>query len=224
MFALQMAASVMNAILNNQLLIHGGDMAISVMGIVHAVMMFIAMPIFGLNQGVQPIIGYNYGAAKYDRVLRTLQLSILCATLACVTGFLVVMFAPSYVVALFHRHDQPSGPQLMDLGTHALRICAAMFPIVGFQIVSSGYFQAVGKPKHALLLGLSRQFLLLIPAVILLPHFLGLDGLWCAFPTADLCSSVLTGLWLFFELRHLRDRQGEVLAQQGAITSQTGPV
>ena len=173
LFAMQMAGSVMNAILNNQLLIHGGDLAISVMGIVHAVMMFIAMPIFGLNQGVQPIIGYNYGAAKYDRVLRTLQLSILCATLACVTGFLVVMFAPSYVVGLFHRHDQPSGPQVMNLGTHAIRICAAMFPIVGFQIVSSGYFQAVGKPKQALLLGLSRQFLLLIPAILIIPRFPG---------------------------------------------------
>ena len=96
MFAMQMAGSIMNALLNNQLLVHGGDLAISVMGIVHAVMMFVAMPIFGLNQGVQPIIGYNYGAAKYDRVLRTLQLSILCATLACVAGFLVVMLAPSY--------------------------------------------------------------------------------------------------------------------------------
>ena len=108
----------------------------------------------------------------------------------------------------------------MQLGTHAIRICAAMFPVVGFQIVSSGYFQAVGKPKHALLLGLSRQFLLLIPAIMILPRFLGLDGIWIAIPAADLCSSILTGTWLFFELRHLRDRHGEVLAQQNAATSQ----
>jgi putative MATE family efflux protein len=214
MFAIQMAGSVMNATLNHQLLLYGGDLAISVMGIVHAVMIFFAMPIFGLNQGVQPIIGYNYGAAKYDRVLRTLELSMLCATVVCVAGFLVVMLAPSSVVALFHRPQQPSGQQLMQLGTHALRICAAMFPVVGCQIVGAGYFQAVGRPKQALLLGLSRQFLLLIPAIMILPRFLDLDGVWIAIPTADVCSSVLTGTWLFWELRHLRDRHGAVLRRQ----------
>ena len=189
MFAMQMAASVMNAILCNQLRFYGGDLAISVMGIVHAVAMFVAMPIFGLNQGAQPIIGYNYGAGKYDRVLRTLQLAILYATLICVVGFVVAMFAPSHVIALFNRNDQ----QLRDLGTHAIRICLAMFPLIGFQIVSSSYFQWVGKPKHALFLGLSRQVLLLIPAIIIIPYFLGLDGIWIAIPTADFCSSVLTG-------------------------------
>jgi putative MATE family efflux protein len=205
MFAMQMA--VMNAILYNQLRFYGGDLAISVMGIVHAVAMFVAMPIFGLNQGAQPIIGYNYGAGKYDRVLRTLQLAILYATLICVVGFVVAMFAPSHVIALFNRNDQ----QLRDLGTHAIRICLAMFPIIGFQIVSSSYFQWVGKPKHALFLGLSRQVLLLIPAIVIIPYFLGLDGVWIAIPTADFCSSVLTGAWLFVELRHLRDRHGKVI-------------
>jgi Na+-driven multidrug efflux pump len=81
-----------------------------------------------------------------------------------------------------------------------------MFPIIGFQIVSASYFQAVGKPKHALFLGLSRQVLLLIPAILILPYFFGLNGVWAAIPTADLCSSLLTGFWLFLELRHLRDR------------------
>jgi putative MATE family efflux protein len=218
MFAMQMAASVMNAILYNQLRFYGGDLAISVMGIVHAVAMFVAMPIFGLNQGAQPIIGYNYGAGKYDRVLRTLQLAILYATLICVAGFVVAMFAPSHVIALFNRNDQ----QLRDLGTHAIRICLAMFPIIGFQIVSSSYFQWVGKPKHALFLGLSRQVLLLIPAIVIIPYFLGLDGIWIAIPTADFCSSVLTGAWLFVELRHLRDRHGKVI-DMNRETSNTEP-
>jgi putative MATE family efflux protein len=212
MFAMQMAASVMNAILNNQLRTYGGDLAISVIGIIHAVALFVAMPIFGLNQGAQPIIGYNYGARKYDRVERTLQTAILFATSICVAGFLIVMIFPSQVIGLFNRDDD----SLMQLGTHAIRICLVMFPIIGFQIVSSSYFQAVGKPKHALLLGLSRQVLLLIPAILILPRFFGLDGVWAAIPTADFCSSVLTGIWLVFELRHLRDRHVQTMQDEPA--------
>jgi putative MATE family efflux protein len=204
LFAMQLAASVMNAILNSQLRAYGGDLAISVIGIIHAVALFIAMPIFGLNQGAQPIIGYNYGAQRYDRVKKTLQTAILLATGICVAGFLIVMLFPAQVIGLFNPRD----PMLMRLGTHAIRICLVMFPIIGFQIVSASYFQAVGKPKHALLLGLSRQVLLLIPAILILPRFFGLDGVWAALPIADFCSSVLTGTWLAWELRHLRERHG----------------
>jgi putative MATE family efflux protein len=206
MFAMQMAASVMNAILNNQLRIYGGDLAISVIGIIHAVALFIAMPIFGLNQGAQPIIGYNYGARKFDRVKKALQTAILFATAICLAGFFVVMVFPLQVIWLFNREDET----LMHLGTQAIRICMVMFPIIGFQIVSASYFQAVGKPKHALFLGLSRQVLLLIPAILILPYFFGLNGVWAAIPTADLCSSVLTGTWLWLELRHLRDRHAAI--------------
>jgi len=204
-FAMQIAAATLNAILNHQLHRYGGDLAISVMGIVYAVTLFIAMPVFGINQGAQPIIGYNYGAENFDRVKKTLQTAILAATTITAAGFFVAMIFPSQVVWLFNRDD----PTLMHMGTHALRICLVMFPIVGFQIVSASYFQAVGKPKHALLLSLSRQLLLLIPAVFILPCFFGLDGLWAAFPTADLGSSVLTGIWLLWELRHLHRRHIE---------------
>jgi len=207
-FAMQMAASAMNAILNNQLRIYGGDPAISVMGIVYAVALFIAMPIFGINQGAQPIIGYNYGAGKFERVKKTLQTAILAATVFCSTGFLVVMVFPSHVIRLFDRGDA----SLVQLGTHAIRVCLLMLPLVGFQIVSSSYFQAVGKPKHAMLLGLSRQVLLLIPAILLLPCLFGLDGIWAAIPTADLGSCILTAICLFSELRHLRWRHTETTA------------
>jgi putative MATE family efflux protein len=204
MFAIQMAASVMNAILNNQLRIYGGDLAISVVGIIHAVGLFIAMPVFGINQGAQPIIGYNYGAKKFNRVKKALQTAILAATAICLTGFLIVMVFPSHVIRLFNREDE----SLMRLGTHAIRICLIMLPIIGFQIVivSASYFLAVGKPKQAMLLGLSRQVLLLIPAILVLPYFFGLDGIWAAIPAADLGSSMLTGIWLMLELRHLRKR------------------
>lgn len=210
MFTMQIAASVLNAILNNQLRVFGGDLAISVMGIIYAVLLFIAMPVFGINQGAQPIIGYNYGARRFSRVKKALLTAILAATGITSTGFLVVMLFPSQVIWLFSREDAT----LVRLGTHAIRICLMMLPIVGFQIVSSSYFQAVGKPKHAMLLGLSRQVLLLIPAVLILPHLFGLDGVWVAIPTADLGSSVLTGIWLVLELRHLRQRQAEAVEEE----------
>ncbi len=213
MFGMQLAASVMNAILNNQLRLQGGDLAISVMGIIHSVAFFIAMPIFGLNQGAQPIIGYNYGAQKYDRVKRTLQLAVLWATVICVAGFVLVMLFPQDIIRLFNPHD----PHLLVLGSRAIRLCLAMIPIIGFQIVSASYFQAVGKAKTALFLGLSRQVLLLIPAILIWPIFLGLDGVWIAIPSADLGSSILTGIWLTIELRHLRDRHVESVAQRQRV-------
>ncbi len=220
MFGMQLAASVMNAILNHQLRMNGGDLAISVMGIVHSVAFFIAMPVFGLNQGAQPIIGYNYGARQYDRVKRTLQLAVMWATMICVAGFVVVMMFPEQLIRLFNDEDA----DLLRLGTHAIRICLAMIPIIGFQMVSASYFQAVGKAKIALFLGLSRQVLLLIPAILIWPYFLGLNGVWIAIPTADLCSSMLTGTWLLFELRHLRDRHEESMTrtEQSAVAEPGG--
>jgi len=204
-FAMQLAASVTNALLNNQLGLHGGDLAISVMGAIYASALFIVMPIFGITQGAQPIIGYNYGAEKFDRVKGTLLSAILAATTITVAGFVAVMLFPSQVVALFNHEDQ----DFLRLGTHAIRICLVMLPIVGFQIVGASYFQAVGKPKHAMFLGLSRQVLLFIPAVLFLPWFFGLGGIWAAIPTADLGSASLTGIWLLLELRYLRRRHTE---------------
>jgi putative MATE family efflux protein len=213
-FAMQIAAATLNAILNNQLYRYGGDLAISVMGVVYAVVLFVAMPIFGINQGAQPIIGYNYGAENFNRVKKTLQMAILAATTITAAGFFVTRVFPSQVIWLFNRDD----PALMRLGTHAIRISLMMLPIVGFQIVSASYFQAVGKPKHAMFLSLSRQVLLLIPAAFLLPCFFGLDGVWAAFPTADLGSSILTGIWLLVELRHLRKRHMETAAEETPMT------
>jgi Na+-driven multidrug efflux pump len=195
----------MQAIMIRQLNRFGGVTAISILGIIFVFVMMILMPIFGLNQGVQPIIGYNYGAKKFDRVKRTLLMAILFAGSATCVGFAIVMIFPEQVVRLF----DPDNENMAVLGAHAMRISMLMLPIVGFQIVSAGYFQAVGKPKISMLLSLSRQVLLLIPAVLILPEFFGLDGVWAALPTADACSSILTGACLFFELRHLQQRHEE---------------
>jgi putative MATE family efflux protein len=203
-FAMQLASSVMNAVLNRQLQTHGGDLAISTIGIIYSIFLMILMPIFGLNQGAQPIIGYNYGAQKYDRVKKTLQLAIAVATFWVIIGFVATQMFPHALVLLFNDNKE-----LLSMGTGAMRIFLMMLPLIGFQVVSSSYFQAVGKPKPAMLLSLSRQVLFLIPLIIILPHFFGLKGIWYAGPTSDLLSSLLTGAWLFIEIRHLNKRHSQ---------------
>ena len=118
-------------------------------------------------------------------------------------GFIITRLFPEQLIRLFSKND----PALLAMGTHAMGIFLMMLPIVGFQIVSANYFQAVGKARQSMFLSLSRQVLLLIPALIVLPHFWGLDGVWFAGPLADLGSSILTGIWLFFELRSLDLKQ-----------------
>lgn len=198
-FATQLAASVLQGIFNHQLRIYGGVPAIAIMGIIYRMMMMIAMPVFGINQGSQPIIGYNYGARRFDRVKRTLELAILAGSAITMLGFVIMMFFPSQLIRFF----VPSDEELVAMGSSAVQIVALMLPLVGFQIVGAAYFQAVGKPRKAMLLMLSRQVLLLIPAILILPTFFGLRGVWYSVPVADLGSSVLTGLCLFVELRHL---------------------
>jgi len=198
-FAMQMAASLLNVILNNSLYTYGGDLALAGMGIVSSISTLLLMPLFGLNQGLQPIIGYNYGANNYDRVKEALLKGMAAATIISVTGFLVINIFPSQLVRLFTNE----GAELVNLGTKALKTFLMALPIIGAQVIGASYFQAIGKPKHAAFLSLSRQILLLIPAILLLPRFLGLEGIFYAGPVADMGSALLTGTWVFLELRKL---------------------
>ena len=210
-FSMQLAAGLLNSILNRQLVNYGGDLAVSAMGIVGSIATLIVMPIFGINQGVQPIIGYNYGAQKFDRVKRALWGAVLAATAVVVIGFIVIQLFPAWLIGFFNRD-----PKLLALGTRALRIFNTMLPVIGFQIVSAAYFQFVGKPRQAMFLSLSRQLLLLIPALLILPRFWGIDGVFYAGPAADLGSAILTGICLYKELQHLEDRHLEGLALEEA--------
>lgn len=206
-FLMQVAASVLNAIMNKSLNIYGGDIAISGMSAVSSIAMLFLMPIFGINQGAQPIIGYNYGAKNYDRVKNTLKLAISAATVVVMFGFVITRLYPEQLIAIFNREDK----ELIRFGAHALKTFLIFMPIIGFQIVSSNYFQAVGKPLQASLLSLSRQVLVLIPAMLILPSFYGLEGVLYAGPLSDLVSSIITAIFLFNELRHLGEKHQERL-------------
>ncbi len=213
-FAMQLAASALNLILNKSLAHYGGDLAISAMGIVFSVNTLFMMPIFGINQGSQPIIGFNYGAKKYNRVKETLYLAIGGATAIVTLGFLATRFLPTLLVSLFGRQDQ----NLMALGVRAMRTVMIMFPIIGVQIVGANYFQAVGKPKKAAFLSLSRQVLILIPLLLILPRIWELQGVFLAFPFSDVGSTIITILLLRRELKSLKEEHvlEQVLAEAGS--------
>ncbi len=204
-FLLQMAASVTLFIFNNNLLIYGGEMAVAAMGVINRVIMMLLMPIFGINQGAQPIIGYNYGAKKFDRVKSTLKLASIAATLICVFGFTISEVFSHQIIGLFNK-DQ----ELIEIGTRGIRIFMIMLPIVGVQIVITNYFQSVGKASKAILLSLTRQVLFLIPLIMILPTFFQLDGIWMAGPIADFSSSLLAVILLRKEFRYLQTKHDQI--------------
>lgn len=205
-FAMQVAASGITTLLNHSLKNYGGDLAISAYGAINSFSTILLMPIFGINQGSQPIIGFNYGAKKFDRVKKTFLLAIMTATSFTIIGFIVTRLFPEQLVALFNSKDR----ELIEIGANGMKIFFTMLPVIGFQIVSSNYFQATGKPKQAMLLSLSRQVLMLIPAILILPRFFGLDGVWMAGPTADFFATLLTGSFILYELKSLQTRHNEI--------------
>lgn len=209
-FAVQLAASLLNFIMNKSLTSYGGNVAISGMGVINSIATLMLMPIFGINQGAQPIIGYNYGAQKFDRVKEALKLAILGATIIVTIGFIITRLFPEQLIGMFSSDDK----ELITFGVHALKIFLIFLPIIGFQIVGSNYFQAVGKPKQAMALSLSRQVLILIPALLILPRFFGIDGVFMAGPLSDLLSSMITGTWLYRELKQLGKKHEESFVGQ----------
>lgn len=203
-FALQLGSSLVNYTFNHTLKIYGGDNSIGAMAIIQAIVIFLAMPIFGINQGLQPILGYNYGAKLYARVREALRKAILGASVICIFNFLVIQFLSKYFIFIFTREKA-----LLDIASFGLRINTIMFPIIGFQIISSVYFQAVGKPKLSLFISLSRQIIILIPCIIVMSRLFGLTGIWFAAPTSDFISTVITFILIKREMKTLKHLQKE---------------
>jgi len=201
--------SLLAVVMNNVLLVYGGDLAIASYGMINRLTMFVFMPIFGVVQGFQPIAGYNFGAKKFDRVQKSIILSVITTTGISTISFFLIMLIPRFFISMFTT-DEP----LIDLSVKAIRIMVAAVPVIGFQIVGSAFFQSIGKALPSLILGMSRQILLLLPLVLILPGFFGLNGIWMAFPAADIGSALITVFWLLKELKSLGllHKQEELLA------------
>ncbi|MBP7331401.1 MAG: Multidrug export protein MepA [Firmicutes bacterium ADurb.Bin373] len=198
-FAMQMASSIQQSILNKTLLAYGGDLALSAVGIIMSILTLMFMPIVGLSQGAQPLIGFNYGARQYDRVKETVKIAAIAGTGIALAGYLAIHIWPAEIVGLFSKGDTA----LTDLTTKAMKVFLALFPVVGLQIIFSNYFQAVGKPVQSTILSLSRQVLLFIPALLILPRIWGIDGVWRSAPIADGLAVLLTVTIFYLEMKYL---------------------
>ncbi|HBR33485.1 MAG TPA: MATE family efflux transporter [Firmicutes bacterium] len=195
-FARNSAGSLIIIIVNNLLGVYGGNMAISIYGIIQRFTKVLFLPLFGIVQGMQPIVGYNYGAKNLSRVKRTVRLSIISSMLFAVTSSGLAQLFPDQLIRLFSTEAV-----LIKEGVYALRLVILMVPIVAVQIVGAAFFQAIGKVIPAIILTLSREILLFIPFVLILPRFFGLFGIWVSFPVADFFAALITTILLIREMR-----------------------
>jgi len=193
------AASALMAILNHILYIYGGALSVSVYGIINRVFRVVFMPIFGIVQAYLPITGFNYGAKNFSRVRETFWKSTIVSSVIITLIFAFLMIFARQVMAVFS-----SDQALIEEGSYAIRIILLATPLIGFQVIGASYFQAIGKALPSFFLALSRQVLLLLPLVIILPRFWGLNGVWASFPIADFLSAFITTAMLIPELRRLR--------------------
>jgi putative MATE family efflux protein len=205
----QGVGSVLVILVNNGLGRYGGDIYISVFGLVFRILHFVLMPILGIVQGSQPIIGFNYGAGSIDRVKRAVRLSVAVSTLLAAAGFLLLVTLSGPVFRLFS-----GDPALAAAGVPVLRLMILILPLVGLQMIGATYFQAVGKARPAMFLGLSRQVIFLLPLIIILPRLFGLWGIFASFPAADFLSSIITGVWLYKDVRSLTGGKEEKPARE----------
>lgn len=200
-FLMNVGASMVAVIVNISLSKYGGeqsDMAIGAYGIVNSVALLFIMTTLGLNMGMQPIAGYNFGARQNDRVLKVYKLTAIAATCVTTLGFAIAMLFPTTLVSVF-----TNDVELIRQSKVAMRLVLLMFPIVGFQIATSNFFQSVGKAHLAILLSLSRQFIFLIPGLFILPHLLGINGVWLAMPVGDFCACIITVIMVIWQKKKI---------------------
>ena len=197
-FLMLIFGSLVISIFNLSLRKYGGDFAIGAFGIIASIANLAAMVVIGFNQGMQPIVGYNYGAKQIPRAIRAFKLTVFAATCVTTFMFLLAELFPRFIASAFTNNEE-----LLDLAVMGMRLNLLLFAIVGFQIVTASFFQSIGKPKFAIFLSLSRQVLFLIPALFILPHFWHLKGVWLAGPVADFASSLLTLFVLRWQLNKL---------------------
>lgn len=195
-FAMEVAISITHVLTNNSLKVYGGDLAIGAMTALTSILLMFMMPVFGLNQGMQTIISYNYGAKQFERAKKTLILSIIVSIVILSFGFLVVQVFPEVFVGIFNKDSN-----LMEIAVRGININLITLPIMGISIVGPVYFQCISKVKHSMFLTLLRQFILFIPLIVVLPIQFNLDGVWLAQPIADFIAMIIVLLFLRREFK-----------------------
>jgi len=181
---------------------HGGGISIAVFGVIHRVLMFAVMPCRSIAHGLQPILGFSYGARRYDRGIEVIRRSAIIATSFSVATFLILFFFPGPIMRIFS-----TDATLVYQGTDAMKLVFLAFWLVGFHIVGSTIFQAIGKPVQTFILATSRQILFLIPLIFILPRFFGINGIWLSFPIADTLSFVITIVMVIPQMREFQRQQ-----------------
>ena len=198
-FLMNLCACLIVIFMNNQLVRYGGDLSVGSYGIANAISTIFMMFVIGVNQGMQPIAGYNYGSQQLDRLIKVLQLAILSATIIMTTGWMIAMFLPYYCARLF-----TTDPTLIEISIKAIRIDMLFFPFVGSQMVITNFFQCIRKVKVSIFLSLSRQLLFLLPLLYILPQFFGLDGVWYALPASDITAAIVANIIMFKYMGRLK--------------------
>jgi len=204
-FSMNVCACVVVIFINTHLVRYGGDMAVGAYGIANRMAFIFVMINMGLNQGMQPIAGYNYGAQHIDRLMRVLKLSIIAATVIMTSGFAIAMLLPEACARLF-----TSDETLIELSAHAIRMIMMMFPIVGYQMVVTNFFQSIGKAKVSIFLSLSRQLLFLLPLLFVLSSALGVEGVWIAMPASDALAAVVAAWMMVVYMRKFKQQNAQI--------------
>lgn len=198
-FLVNVAGCVINAIVNNSLFRYGGDDAVAAMGIFTTFTQLIVVGIIGLCQGMQPIVGYNFGARRFDRLTRTYWLCVGVASVLCVVGWGICQLCPHLIARAF-----TTDAGLIEVTGHALAVTTSVFMIVGFQIVSTNFFQSLGYAGKSIFLSLTRQVIFLLPLLFTLPRKFGLDGVWASFPSSDVLATFTTAVMVVIQFRQLK--------------------
>ena len=198
-FLMQTTSCVIVIFMNNQFVRYGGDMAVGAYSIANSMVMVFFMFVMGVTQGMQPIVGYNYGAEKYDRMMRCLWLAIIVGTSILMVGWSLAMLFPRQIARIF-----TTDPTLLEMSARGIRLDMLVFPIIASQAVITNFFQCIGKVKISIFLSLSRQLFMLLPLAYLLPLWWQLDGVWYAMPVSDFGSFAMTWPLLFWYLRKFK--------------------
>ncbi|MGB6129459.1 MAG: MATE family efflux transporter [Psychrilyobacter sp.] len=201
-FIMQMSNSIVVIFINKNLNIYGGDIAIAAYGIINSISVLMYMPIVGIYQGSQPILGYNHGAKNFKRVRETYKLSLLVAISISAIGFFVAIFFPHLLISPFINNDET----LFELTTNATKIFFSMTLFMGFHMIGSSYFQTVGKAKITTAINIIRQFVLMFPLLYFLPKYYGVNGVWLAIPITDLTLAIITSYFVIKEFKSLKTK------------------